>query len=91
MVAPAGGENPLGFHPCFRSISDSLYSHPRFWPRISRVFITAFVPSPILAEIAAAWQAYHPLMAAVLTLRVRNAAIRGCSACRDDAGLGRDE
>ncbi|MDR1231731.1 MAG: hypothetical protein LBK61_10050 [Spirochaetaceae bacterium] len=27
-------------------------------------------------------QAEHPLMAAVLPLRARNAAIRGCSACR---------
>jgi hypothetical protein len=30
-------------------------------------------------------------MAAVLPLRVRNAAIRGYSACRHDAGLGIDE
>ncbi|MDR1232188.1 MAG: hypothetical protein LBK61_12420 [Spirochaetaceae bacterium] len=64
--APAGGENPLGFHP----VEESL---------------------PVLVEKAAAWQAEHPLRAAVLPRRVRNAAAGGRSACRDDAGLGREE
>ncbi|MDR1230373.1 MAG: hypothetical protein LBK61_03105 [Spirochaetaceae bacterium] len=38
---------------------------------------------PGLVERAAAWQAEHPLTAAVLPLRARNAAVRGCSACRE--------
>ncbi|MDR1232577.1 MAG: hypothetical protein LBK61_14395 [Spirochaetaceae bacterium] len=58
--------------------SSLLSSCPRF----------ALIPSPILVERTAAWQAEHPLMAAVLPLRVRNAAIRGCSACRELCWIG---
>ncbi|MDR1229961.1 MAG: hypothetical protein LBK61_01025 [Spirochaetaceae bacterium] len=57
-----------------------------FHPFFSHSFVK---PLPVLAERAAAWQAEHPLTAAVLPLRARNAAVRGRSACRDDAGLGR--
>ncbi|MDR1232363.1 MAG: hypothetical protein LBK61_13300, partial [Spirochaetaceae bacterium] len=32
-TAPAGGENPQGFHPFFKSFLRG--ASPRFWPRIS--------------------------------------------------------
>jgi hypothetical protein len=45
------------------------------------VFIPLWILSHSCREISGG-QAEHPLMAAVLPLRARNAAIRGCSACQ---------
>ncbi|MDR1230133.1 MAG: hypothetical protein LBK61_01905, partial [Spirochaetaceae bacterium] len=59
-----------------------------FHPFFSHPYVK---PLPVLVEGTAAWQSEHPLAAAVLPLRVRNAAARGCSDCRDDAGWGGDE
>ncbi|MDR1231331.1 MAG: hypothetical protein LBK61_08015 [Spirochaetaceae bacterium] len=31
-----GAKTPLGFHPCFRSVPDSLLFHPQFWSKSQR-------------------------------------------------------
>ncbi|MDR1232580.1 MAG: hypothetical protein LBK61_14410 [Spirochaetaceae bacterium] len=78
----AGRAPPYGGLPCGGE------NPAGFHPCFSHPFVK---PLPILAERAAGWQSEHPLTAAVLPLRGRNAAVRGCSDCRDDAGLGRDK
>ncbi|MDR1230765.1 MAG: hypothetical protein LBK61_05125 [Spirochaetaceae bacterium] len=105
--APAGGENPLGFHP-FAHLSPILAENQRWAGRIPSCgmplrgakTLRVFIPLRIISDVKpipdsgrgiSGGQAEHPLMAAVLPLRARNAAIRGCSACRHDAGLGKDE
>ncbi|MDR1231967.1 MAG: hypothetical protein LBK61_11290 [Spirochaetaceae bacterium] len=99
---PAGGVNPQGFHPFVEPIPDfgrknsgmADRAPPPLWrtcpaggvnPQGFHPFVK---PLPVLAERTAAWQAYHSLMAAVLPLRARNAAIRGCSACRERCRIG---
>ncbi|MDR1232056.1 MAG: hypothetical protein LBK61_11750 [Spirochaetaceae bacterium] len=45
-------------------------------------------PIPNSGRKISGGQTEHPLMATVLPLRARNAAIRGCSACRELCRIG---
>jgi hypothetical protein len=93
--APAAGENPSGFHPIVKPVPDS----GRKSAVAARAPPYGGCASPAGGENplgfhpfqpgkSAGGQPEHPIMAAVLPLRARNAAIWGCSGCHGRCRIG---